>query len=174
MEKELLELNFKNLNLNFYYQSNLVKKSELADYQKWLRFALEAFHSFSQLKKDLWINLSLIDDEEMIEINSEHRGKEKVTDVLSFPMQDNIRAGDYDDFMEELEVGDILICKSVCEKQAKEFELSYMEEFVHLFVHGFLHVWGYDHEIDEEEEKLMFGLEEKLMLKISKIKKAGS
>ena len=86
-------------------------------------------------------------------------------------MEENIRKGDYDDFLPELDVGDILICKSVCQAQAKEFSISYFEEFVHLFMHGFLHVWGYDHELNEKEEKLMFDLEKQLVEKISEIKK---
>jgi rRNA maturation RNase YbeY len=170
MEKEVVKLSFKNVFCSFYYESAFIKKSELAEYKEWINYALEAIDDFSDLKKELYINLSLTSDQEIKEINQESRGKDSITDVLSFPMEENIRKGEYDDFLPELDVGDILICKSLCEAQAKEFKISYMEEFVHLFMHGFLHVWGYDHEINEEEEKLMTKLEEDLIKKISEIK----
>ena len=111
-------------------------------------------------------------DAEIKEINDETRGKNTVTDVLSFPMEENIRKGDFDDFLPELDVGDILICKSVCEEQARDHNIGFMDEFVHLFMHGFLHCWGYDHELNDEEDKLMRGLEEKLVKKISEFKNA--
>lgn len=170
MEKEVVKLNYKNVFCSFYYESSFIDKSELPEYKQWINYALEAIEDFSEIDKELYINLSLTSDQEIQEINAESRGKDKITDVLSFPMEENIRKGDYDDFLPELDVGDILICKSVCEAQAKEFDITYMEEFVHLFMHGFLHVWGYDHEVNEEEEKLMFKLEEALVKKISLIK----
>ena len=120
--------------------------------------------------KPISINVSIAGDDELKDINREHRDKDKVTDVLSFPMQENMREGDYDDFMPLIELGDIIVCKSVCKEQADEFNISYFEEFVHLIVHGFLHVYGYDHELSEEEEKIMFDLEEMLVKSISKIK----
>lgn len=170
MEKEVVKLSFKNVFCSFYYESTFIKKSELAEYKEWINYALKAIDDFSDLEKELYINLSLTSDQEIKEINQESRGKDSITDVLSFPMEENIRKGEYDDFLPELDVGDILICKSVCEEQAKEFKISYMEEFVHLFMHGFLHVWGYDHEVSAEEEKLMTKLEEDLIKKISEIK----
>ncbi len=170
MEKEVVKLSYKKVFCSFYYETSFIDKSEIGEYKKWIDYALKAIDDFSEIDKELYINLSLTSDQEIKEINEESRGKNSITDVLSFPMEENIRLGDYDDFLPELDVGDILICKSVCEAQAKEFNISYMEEFVHLFMHGFLHVWGYDHEINEAEEKLMFKLEEDLVKKISEIK----
>jgi rRNA maturation RNase YbeY len=170
MEKEGFALNFNNINLNFYYDSQLVPANELVNYKKWLQLSIQSVDWFVDIEKPFNINLSIVDDEEIIQINNEHRNKNQVTDVLSFPMQDSIRSGNYDSFMPEIELGDVLICKSVCEKQAIEFKLSFMEEFVHLFMHGFLHLYGYDHEIDEEEHELMFKLEAELVEKISVFK----
>jgi rRNA maturation RNase YbeY len=170
MEKEVVKLSFKNVFCSFYYESAFIKKDQLPEYKEWINYALKAIDDFSDLEKELYINLSLTSDQEIKEINQESRGKDSITDVLSFPMEENIRKGEYDDFLPELDVGDILICKSLCEAQAVEFKITYMEEFVHLFMHGFLHVWGYDHEISEEEEKLMSKLEEDLIKKISEIK----
>jgi rRNA maturation RNase YbeY len=144
-------------------------------YNSWLGYGAEAIDKHFYIdKKPIVLNVSICSDEEIIEINSEHRNKDKVTDVLSFPMQESMRNGEFEDFLPEIELGDILICKSVCEKQAIEFDLSYFEEFIHLFVHGFLHVYGYDHEISEDEEKIMESLEVSILMKVSEIKKAGT
>jgi probable rRNA maturation factor len=175
MEKHDLEIKSGKVNINFFYTDDLVKSGELDDYRTWLSLGATAIDKHFYIeKKPIVINVSLSSDAEIIEINSEHRNKDKITDVLSFPMQESMRTGEFEDFLPEIELGDILICKSVCVSQAKEFELTYFEEFIHLFVHGFLHVYGYDHEVSEEEELIMESLEVSLLMKISEIKKAGT
>lgn len=114
------------------------------------------------------LNLNIVEDGQIQELNGEYRGKNKTTDVLSFPLQENIRGGEYDDFDGRLELGDIFVAVGVCARQAEENSLSFEEEFVHLFVHGFLHLCGYDHEINDEEDALMRGLEDKLMEAVAK------
>lgn len=131
------------------------------------------FHTFlfEDLKcelKDTTLSINLCTDDKIVELNKEYRSKNKVTDVLSFPIQENLREELSDDFMPVMELGDIFICESVCREQANEFNLSFREEFIHLAVHGFLHLCGYDHEINDKEEKLMENLEEKLIKTISK------
>jgi probable rRNA maturation factor len=105
--------------------------------------------------ENIQIELSVVDDKTIKEINSQHRQKDKVTDVLSFPAQDNIRNNEFEVLNNELILGDILVCHSVCEKQASEHNIDFSDEFLHLFVHGLLHLYGYDHEISDEEEKVM-------------------
>jgi len=175
MEKHDLEIQSGKVSINFYYTDELVKTNELDLYKTWLHYGATAIDKHFYIeKKPIVLNVTLSSDAEIIEINSEHRNKEKITDVLSFPMQESMRKGEFEDFLSEIELGDILICKSVCEAQAQEFELTYFEEFIHLFVHGFLHVYGYDHEISDEEELIMESLELSLLMKISEIKKAGT
>ena len=108
------------------------------------------------------------------QLNSEHRQKPTITDVLSFPLQENIRVGEFDRFVPELELGDLYICHSVCEKQAQEFSLTFHEEFLHLCVHGFLHLCGFDHEENEVEEKIMEEYEKEIVSNISMSKKGDS
>lgn len=115
--------------------------------------------SFSSLEA----NLNIVDDDEIRELNAQYREKDKATDVLSFPLQENVRRGEFDDFEGHLEMGDVFVATGVCEKQASENGLSFEEEFVHLFAHGFLHLAGYDHEENEEEDKLMRRLEDEIM-----------
>lgn len=171
MEKEVKKYDHNKIHVSFYYESSFIQAGdELKEYRQWINWTMQAIEDFVEIDKDLYINLSLVSDAEIKEINEETRGKNSVTDVLSFPMEDNIRKGEYDDFLPELDVGDILICKSVCEAQAKEFNISFFDEFVHLFIHGFLHTWGYDHELNEQEDKIMRELEEKLIKKVSEFK----
>lgn len=109
------------------------------------------------------VELSLINSQEIRDINNEYRSKDKATDVLSFPSQDNIRNDEYEVLNDELILGDILICHEVCEDQAKEHKIAYLDEFLHLFVHGLLHLYGYDHELSDFEEKLMEEKEKELI-----------
>lgn len=109
------------------------------------------------------IELALVNSKEIKDINNEYRGKDKTTDVLSFPSQDNIRNDEYEVINDELILGDILICHEVCEAQAQEHGITYLEELLHLFVHGLLHLYGYDHELNETEEKLMEEREKELI-----------
>jgi len=108
-------------------------------------------------------------------LNREFRGKETPTDVLSFPLYDlrkekNFVGGVLDG---ELNIGDIFICLDVANRQAKGFDVTLSDELIHLFVHGFLHLLGFDHEISAREEKLMESLEEMLIGKLAKMGKIG-
>lgn len=113
--------------------------------------------------KNLILNLELCSKDKIIKLNSEFREKNRETDVLSFPTQDNYRNNKADIFISEVEIGDIFICADVCKQQAIEFKISFEEELVHLLVHGFLHLCGFDHELSEKEEALMEA-HEKLIL----------
>jgi probable rRNA maturation factor len=119
----------------------------------------------------LSLSLLLVDDKEMQSINKEQRGKDKTTDVLSFPMQESIRDNKVDNVFDELHLGDIVVSKDTCLIQAKENDIDFIDEFIHLLAHGFLHLLGFDHELSESEDKLMRGLEADLIDEISKIKK---
>lgn len=90
-------------------------------------------------KKD--IELIITNDSEIKEINREQRGKNKATDVLSFPLED----------FEYAPLGSIIISIDRVKEKAKEFKHSEDEEFTLLFIHGLLHLLGFDHEIDSGE-----------------------
>jgi probable rRNA maturation factor len=111
----------------------------------------------------------------MRQTNKIHRGKDKTTDVLSFPAQDNLRTSKAFDWSApgELPLGDLLISLPVARKQARRFNLPLETEVVHLFFHGFLHLLGYDHELSTAEEKLMQKKEAKLLADFAK-KRKGS
>ena len=90
---------------------------------------------------DKEIELIIVDEEEMHSINKEQRDIDNSTDVLSFP---------YDD-MPMAPLGSIVISKEHVVRKAKEFGHSEQDEFALLFIHGLLHLLGFDHEVDSGE-----------------------
>ncbi len=117
--------------------------------------------------KKFSIDLLLCGDLKMKSLNIGFRSKNKTTDVLSFPLYHSLRKGS-DEFVipGELSLGDIIISRNIAKKQAKEFGLKIEEEVIHLFVHGLLHLLGYDHEVSKEEEIIMETLEKKVLTNI--------
>ena len=92
-------------------------------------------------------------------INREYRNIDKVTDVISFALLDDEETVEYED---DIELGDIFINRNRVISQAEEYGHSVKREFVFLFVHGLLHLFGYDH-MNKEDEKIMFGLQKKIV-----------
>ncbi|UJF35081.1 rRNA maturation RNase YbeY [Paenibacillus hexagrammi] len=128
------------------------------------------------------VALTFVDDDAIHELNKQYRGMDKPTDVLSFAMsefgEDEIEINYEDDgdslldeegeddvaeaFIEPL--GDIIISVPRAIEQAEEYGHSVDRELGFLFVHGFLHLIGYDHQ-SEEEEKVMFAKQEAILQK---------
>lgn len=119
----------------------LVKKSEGAALKKKIKKALKMLG----LKEKL-LSVHLCDDAEIKSMNKKFRKKNKATDVLSFEAA--MDAGD--PFMEHV-LGDIVISVDTAKRQAQTAGHSLLEELTVLFVHGLLHVLGYDHERGDEE-----------------------
>ena len=125
----------------------------------------EAASACTQL--DVEISLSFVSLDEIHELNRTYRGVDSPTDVLSFPMFEN---------MEELEaafeyveadgqaipLGDVVICMDKIIEQAEEFGHTKERETVYLFTHSVLHLLGYDHET-EEDKREMRAREEEIM-----------
>ncbi len=110
------------------------------------------------------IEFILTTNEEIQEINLASRGIDKPTDVLSFPYED----------MPNAPLGSIVISSDFVEEKSKLYSHSYSDELSLLFIHGLLHLVGYDHEIDngehrEEEERLIkqFNLPDSLIVRNS-------
>ncbi|MDR5657985.1 rRNA maturation RNase YbeY [Serpentinicella sp. ANB-PHB4] len=112
--------------------------------------------------EDFEISLSLVDNDEIKELNKTFRGKDSSTDVLSFPL--------YEASMEEKLLGDIVISIEKAIEQAKEYNHTITRELGFLFVHSMLHLMGYDHN-DEENTKNMRKKEEAILQNLGLIRK---
>ena len=100
------------------------------------------------VNKDVMIEVLIVQNSQIQELNREHRGIDKATDVLSFPT-------DFPEisFNRFAPIGAIIISIDFIELYAKEYEHSMQDEFTLLFIHGFLHLCGYDHEKDNGEHR---------------------
>ena len=101
------------------------------------------------------ISVRLADDDEVRTLNRQYRQKDRPTNVLSFPMvqDDLLDALDNSDDGEVL-LGDIILARGVCEREADEKNVTTAEHATHLIVHGTLHLVGYDHIADDEAEAM--------------------
>ena len=117
-------------------------------------------------KDNVSANITVVGRKKIREMNKEYLEVDRVTDFLSFPMLDccEFDSGEIIDNEITTDLGDIVICKSRAIEQAKEYGHSYQREFCFLALHGFLHILGYDHVI-EEDEKIMFSLQDKILKK---------
>lgn len=111
---------------------------------------------------DAQISITFTDNEGIREINAAHRGIDKPTDVLSFPMLDfdengNIEDGSYEEDMDTgyIILGDIIISLERAAAQAEEYGHSLLRETAFLCAHSMLHLLGYDHVDDPEGERIM-------------------
>jgi probable rRNA maturation factor len=165
--------------LHVDYQSTVkFTPKEERDLLKWLDMAGDVLEHLFKKKiipvkkiKTLEVSLLICGDSRIKELNREHRHKDKVTDVLSFPANEDMRKTPY--ASSSLFLGDLAICHSQTKRQAKKFKIRYMDEFIHLFFHGVIHLMGFDHEISEAEEKMMQKWEEEALKKFSEIKKGA-
>jgi probable rRNA maturation factor len=105
--------------------------------------------------------VTAVDEETIAELNSKWMEKEGPTDVLAFPM-DELRPGLVNEEPEEGVLGDLVLCPTVAETQARTAKHSTTEELDLLTVHGILHLLGYDH-AEPEEHAEMFGLQARLL-----------
>ena len=113
------------------------------------------------------ISLSVVEADEMHEINSGFRGVDSVTDVLSFPQYRDVEdlLDDLDFFDHELLLGDVVVCYDKVVEQAAEYGNSLAREFIYLYVHSMMHLLGYDH-MQDEERAVMREHEEAVMAEL--------
>lgn len=122
----------------------------------------------------LYVELDVVSGEEIQALNRDNRHIDAVTDVLSFPMLDGIRGKiikekdfpfDFDEDENAIFIGSIAICLDRAEEQAEEYGHSLERELSYLFVHGLLHLFGYDH-MTEEDKHQMREKEEQVLLEL--------
>lgn len=135
-----------------------VNYKEIAD--KVINYALD----YEKCPYEAEISLTLTDNEGIHQVNKEFRGIDRPTDVLSFPLVDYEKAGEFE-FLEdmdecfnpetgELMLGDIMISLDKVAEQAEEYGHSCTREYAFLIAHSMLHLMGYDH-MEEDEARIM-------------------
>ena len=109
------------------------------------------------------ISVSIVNDEMIHQVNKEYRGVDRPTDVISFAFLDN--DVNRDKLLKSnamVDLGEIYISLPRAEEQAQDYAHSLKRELSFLFVHGLLHLLGYDH-MQPEDEKVMFKLQEEIL-----------
>jgi probable rRNA maturation factor len=104
-----------------------------------------------QEKKRKYISIAFVSEKEIRALNKAYRGKNSVTDILSFPIDDDSSL-----------LGELIICYEQAVRQAREMNHSVRSELGFLIVHGVLHLYGYDHERPSDAKK-MFCLQEHIL-----------
>lgn len=102
------------------------------------------------------MTVRIVDEAESHALNLNYRGKDRPTNVLSFPFE-------CPDEVELPLLGDLVICRQVVEREAQEQDKPVMAHWAHMVVHGSLHLLGYDH-IEDDEAEEMESLETQIMM----------
>ena len=112
--------------------------------------AESAFPQLATIDRAVEISVRLTGDRKVRALNAEWRGKDKPTNVLSFPMADQAALQTTNVAGPEVLLGDIILARGICAAEAAEKGVSIDQHAAHLIVHGTLHLLGYDHLDDEE------------------------
>lgn len=150
---DILELNYLDIDENKEYK-DIIK-----------RVLDECFREEKLEGKNLYVNVVLTNAQNIKIINKEHRGIDKETDVLSFPMFEKKELENIQLENEDV-LGDMVISIERVEQQAKEYGHSFERELSYMVVHSFYHLLGYDH-INDEDKKEMREKEENILKKLN-------
>ena len=142
----MIEMNFKN---QTHYKTQSYKK----DFLEIAEYTLSLF----KIKKDVELSVNIVSKNTIQEINKTYRNLDKITDVISFEFDEGLN--EYDGY---IVLGDIFICHSRANIQAKQYGHSIRREMCFLFTHGLLHLLKMDH-LNEEDEKKMIKMQNKIM-----------
>ena len=155
--------------IEFYneIQEDLILEEDLT---RFVNACLEAIHP----EFEVLVTITVTDNEAIRQVNREQRDIDKPTDVLSFPMlfyrEPEVLAQplgdyDYDPETHKVVLGDILLSKEKIMEQAEEYGHSFAREIHYLTLHGILHLFGYDHMV-EDDKKIMRQKEKEILAAI--------
>lgn len=147
------------LNIDFLDETNAVQDEHVALVEKILQHAATMLN----IEDDSEVSLTFVTNAAIQEINRDYRDKDQPTDVISFALEE-VGEGETVIIGEGIPrvLGDIIISTERAEEQASEYKHSFERELGFLAVHGFLHLLGYDHMV-EEDEKIMFGKQDEIL-----------
>ncbi|GAA4822846.1 hypothetical protein GCM10023232_20460 [Sphingosinicella ginsenosidimutans] len=129
--------------------------SDLAD--RSARAALAGSRFAATVPSHAEVSIKFTSDAEVQALNAEWRGKDKPTNVLSFPMAEP------EDLAAAPMLGDIVLARGVCEAEAADKRIAVESHAAHLVVHGMLHLLGYDHETSEADAEEMEDIERRAL-----------
>lgn len=120
------------------------------------------------------LEVVFVDSKTMREINRTHRGKDSTTDVLSFPLECDFDFQSLDSTAPfERLLGSIVINTELAKAMSESYNHTLIDEISLLFIHGFLHILGYDHEVDNGEQRALeqriiesIGLKQSLIVRV--------
>ncbi|WFQ90211.1 rRNA maturation RNase YbeY [Mycoplasma feriruminatoris] len=128
----------------------------------WKKFGnkiLKSAYNYFNFDYDIELSITFVDDLKAQQINKTYRNHSYIADVTSFPVEMSIQEIKAIGFRE---LGDMFINLSEAKRKAVKYNHDINAEMGFLFVHGFLHLLGYDHE-DEKDEKIMFELQDQIL-----------
>ena len=121
--------------------------------------AVKIFSENFRISRNFHFTVHSLNESESKKLNQKTFNKNKPTDVLSFPLYNDIEAiNQLDESMHE-DMGDMFICRNVIKKNAEIYDKDFVEELQYIVIHGLLHLIGYSHEKNDKlktyESKLM-------------------
>lgn len=131
-----------NRTMRLYFENKTRKKFSKETFQK---IAEEVVYKLGK-SKNTEIGLHLINNKAIQKLNKKYRQIDEPTDVLSFPLDKS-----EEKTIGPHQLGDIFISVPTAKRNAKVHNVSLKKEIIHLFIHGLLHLLGYDHESDNKE-----------------------
>lgn len=138
--------------------------AELAQTCAAAAFAVTPYARLAESGVPVEISVRFTSDDEVHALNRDYRGKDKPTNVLSFPMAEPDLLDDVADGDEiEILLGDLALAYGVCTREAEERGIAVRTHAAHLLVHGTLHLLGYDHETSEADAEAMEELERRAL-----------
>lgn len=111
------------------------------DFERWISNALQDFKTHAE------VLVRIVDEEESAQLNSEYRGKNGATNVLSFPFEAPPQ-------VEMNLLGDVVICAPIIEREALQQGKTVESHWAHMAVHSSLHLLGFDHQTDEQASEM--------------------
>ena len=146
--------------MNIYIE-NQYKNNIDIDYENLINMVVSEAIDYVKCPYECEVNVTIVDNDEIHEINNSQRNIDRPTDVLSFPMLSYENAGDFskleDDYDDnfnpdtgEIMLGDIVISVDKVLEQAESYGHTTKREYAFLIVHSMLHLFGYDHMTPEE------------------------
>ncbi|MBP5694746.1 MAG: rRNA maturation RNase YbeY [Bacilli bacterium] len=145
------------MELNF----NTEIENDVSSYESIFNRLMKKTLNMLKVTENSIMSVTFVSKEQIHYLNKTYRNIDRPTDVISFAFLDDENEIIYGDEI-PLDLGEIYICYDVADENRKSYDNSLKRELCFLFVHGLLHLLGYDH-MTEEEEKIMFPLQEKIL-----------